>query len=291
LGETVTSINNTYVDHLIEKALGLPPKGREALYNELMDIFYAEALTHPVYFSFGRHYERTWISGWYGTWNSNPISPGLYFYTIRKVPAGTVHEVDISAVETITNITVAYPLIQVYHGEMRLNGKPAMINYTIHVVYKTGTVDVWVYIGLLRNSTEGKWYFPLEYIISLSPGEDYTATITWYEEDTMTEGTWTISLYVSPSGVPGGEVVDPNTGNNKADHPQKVTTKEWPIDIDGSGIIDIRDVAGAAKAFDSVPGHPRWNPDADVDKNEIVDIRDIAKIAKMFGTKFTDVFA
>jgi peptide/nickel transport system substrate-binding protein len=291
LGETVTAINNTYIAHMIDVGVGQPPEIRHMIYEELMDIYHAEATQLPLDVAIGRHYERTWIHGYDKTFNMNPIAPGPYFYTMWKAPAGTLFEVDISAVESITNVSIAYPIIQVYYGEMRLNGKPAMINYTIHVAYKTGTVDVWVYIGLLRNSTEGKWYFPLDYYISLSPGEDYTATITWYEEDTMTEGTWTISLYVSPSGVPGGEVVDPNTGNNKADHPQKVTTKEWPIDIDGSGIIDIRDVAGAAKAFDSVPGHPRWNPDADVDKNGIVDIRDIAKIAKMFGTKFTDVFA
>jgi len=238
LGETVTAINNTYVDHIIEVAVGELSAVREKIYNELMDIFYAEAPTLCVYYSFARHYERTWTHGWIGTYNENPISPGYYFYTIWKAPTtGTVFSVDISATETIINITKAYPLIQVVQGEMRIGwspdyGKPANINYTVHIKYKTGTQDVWVLIALLRNSTEGTWFFPISYPISLGPGEEYTETFTWYENGVSTQmggkgimetGVWTISLYVSPTGTVGGDVEDTNLANNKADHPQKVT--------------------------------------------------------------------
>jgi len=289
LGETVTAINNTYVDHLLAIAIGALPDVREPIYNELMDIYYAEAISENLYNAFTRHYERTWINGYADTWNANPISPGYYFYTIWKEAVGTVYSVDISAQETITNATTAYPLIQVYKGEMRLNGDPAKIDYNVHVVYKTGTVDVWVYISLKRTNTEGKYYFPIAYYISLGPGEEYTETFTWYEdgvEDVMKEGNWTISLYVSPSGVPGGEVEDSNLANNLADEPHVVEAKVWAVDINGDGKVNIIDIAAAAMAFGSVPGHPRWNPDADINGDGKTNIFDIFSIAKSFGKTF-----
>jgi hypothetical protein len=54
-------------------------------------------------------------------------------------------------------------------------------------------------------------------------------------------------------------------------------------DIDRNGAVDILDIALAAKAYGSYPGHPRWNPKADLDGNNKVDIIDIAKVAKDYG--------
>lgn len=47
--------------------------------------------------------------------------------------------------------------------------------------------------------------------------------------------------------------------------------------------VDIRDLAIAAKAFGSYPGHLGWNPIADINHDNQVDIRDIATIAKNYG--------
>lgn len=84
LGEKVTEINTTYVDHLIDTAVGQPPEIRQKLYEELMDIYYAEATQLPMCYTIVRHYERTWINGYDKTYNLNPINPGFYFYTIWK---------------------------------------------------------------------------------------------------------------------------------------------------------------------------------------------------------------
>ncbi len=54
-------------------------------------------------------------------------------------------------------------------------------------------------------------------------------------------------------------------------------------DINWDYVVDIKDVAIAAHAFGSFPGHPRWNPIADVTGDEKVDIRDIAIVASQFG--------
>lgn len=299
LGETVTQINNTYVDHIIETAVASGPAVAEKLYNELMDIYYAEASQLPLYFSYNRHYERSWMHGWIGTYNENPICPGMYYYTMWKAPVGTVYTVDISATETIVNITAVPSVIQVYHGEMRDgNGNPAKINYTIHVVYKGTGPDVWVLISLKRTNTTGEVYFRKNFLISLSPGEDESfSPFTWYENGiaepkgtgVIQEGIWTISLYVSPTGTGAGTVTDSNTANNQHDSPYTVKAKEWIEDLDGNGKINIIDIATAAKAFGTVPGHPRWNSDADVNKDEKVNIIDIAMIAKQFGKNFKDI--
>ena len=49
-----------------------------------MNIYYVEVTQVPMCYVVARHYERTWIHGYDGTYNINPISPGLYFYTIWK---------------------------------------------------------------------------------------------------------------------------------------------------------------------------------------------------------------
>jgi len=53
-----------------------------------------------------------------------------------------------------------------------------------------------------------------------------------------------------------------------------------PGDLNDDGKVDIRDVAVAAVAFGSHPGHLRWNPIADVNKDNTVNIVDIVLIAK-----------
>ena len=58
----------------------------------------------------------------------------------------------------------------------------------------------------------------------------------------------------------------------------------WP-----DGRVDIRDLAVAAKAFGSYPGHVKWNPNADITgtiylvPDDKVDIRDLAAIARNYG--------
>jgi len=50
------------------------------------------------------------------------------------------------------------------------------------------------------------------------------------------------------------------------------------------GMVNIFDVAAAAAAFGSYPGHPRWNPDADVvEPWGMVNIFDVAAVAAQFG--------
>lgn len=308
LGETVTAINNTYVDHIIEEAVGASPGIAVELYNELMDIHYAEALQLPLYFSYARHYERDWINGWVGTYNENPIAPGHYFYTQWKAVVGTAFSVDISAAATIANITNVPPLVQLYHGEMRNGtGGLAKIDYTIHLQYMDTTgPTVYILIQLMREEDGGDVYFRKGFLISLDAGESETFTPwTWSENGkderwnattgqvmsgytgVMQLGNWTIYLYVSPSGTPGGNTVeDSNTANNKEASPYKVEAEQWLEDIDGNGKVDMVDLWSCAKAYGSIPGHDRWDPFCDVNSDEKVDMIDMWRVARMFGWVF-----
>jgi PKD repeat protein len=60
-------------------------------------------------------------------------------------------------------------------------------------------------------------------------------------------------------------------------------------DINGDGKVDMKDVALVAAAFGTVPGHPRWNPEADITgpiylvPDGKVDMRDVSLVAKNFG--------
>jgi PKD repeat protein len=67
-----------------------------------------------------------------------------------------------------------------------------------------------------------------------------------------------------------------------------IEVRAVPWDINGDGIIDMRDIAIVAKAFGTVPGDPEWNPDADItgpdgEPDGTVDMRDIALVASHFG--------
>ena len=53
-------------------------------------------------------------------------------------------------------------------------------------------------------------------------------------------------------------------------------------DFNGDGIIDIFDLVTVGLAFDSKPGDPNWNEDADIIKDDVIDIFDLAYIGMHF---------
>jgi len=56
-----------------------------------------------------------------------------------------------------------------------------------------------------------------------------------------------------------------------------------PADVNQDGVVDTKDISLAVAAFNSSPGSPRWNPNADVDNSSRVDMRDIVIIVLNFG--------
>jgi len=54
-------------------------------------------------------------------------------------------------------------------------------------------------------------------------------------------------------------------------------------DINKDGVVDGKDVSIFAKAFNSTPQDPNWNPDADLNKDGVVDGQDAAILSKDYG--------
>jgi len=58
---------------------------------------------------------------------------------------------------------------------------------------------------------------------------------------------------------------------------------DGPEDVNGDGVVDIKDLAIVAAAFGSYPGHGRWNPKADVNGDGEVNISDVVAVCLKFG--------
>jgi len=54
-------------------------------------------------------------------------------------------------------------------------------------------------------------------------------------------------------------------------------------DLDGNGVVDIKDLAILMQAFGAYPGHIRWNAEADLNRDGKIDIIDAALLFKHIG--------
>ncbi|MEM3629146.1 MAG: PKD domain-containing protein [Candidatus Bathyarchaeia archaeon] len=66
-----------------------------------------------------------------------------------------------------------------------------------------------------------------------------------------------------------------------------VISVRMPGDLNMDGMVDMKDISLAARAFGSYPGHPRWNYVADENEDGIIDMRDIALTCRNFGKTYT----
>jgi hypothetical protein len=58
-------------------------------------------------------------------------------------------------------------------------------------------------------------------------------------------------------------------------------------DLNGDGLVDVKDIAMVGKAFGSGPSDANWMSQADLNQDSRIDIRDVALIAKNFGKTFS----
>jgi len=154
--------------------------------------------------------------------------------------------------------------------------------------------DSWVYQGLTvkinvtamnkGNVTETfdvkVYYEPANLIgtlsfINLAPNEQATLTIIW--DTTGVPYCHNYTIWAEALPVP----YEKNLGDNTLiDGQVKVRIMG---DVNGDGKVDGRDIAAVAAAFNTKPGDPRWNPNADFNRDNKVDGRDIAIIARYYG--------
>lgn len=54
-------------------------------------------------------------------------------------------------------------------------------------------------------------------------------------------------------------------------------------DVNGDGVIDMKDITATIRAFGAKPGDPKWNPNADLNKDGVIDMHDITESIRRFG--------
>lgn len=210
-GYHVTSLNNSYVDGLIMNATGLLPAQRSDVYNELMDIYYAEAASLPTDQGIARHYERNWIHGWIGGYSNNPVAFGPFFYQMWKAlptPETPIYEVGLDAVHTIQNTTfVPYQMIYTNHW---LN-----ITYALSVAYTNTTLTpliIYIAIGFYRiDYLTGEFTFiDVEYF-TINRGATLTQPFVWRNDtDAPSDGLYVIGFRATPIGAAGAVITPAN---------------------------------------------------------------------------------
>ncbi len=141
-------------------------------------------------------------------------------------------------------------------------------------------------IGEITESFNVKAYYDTNLIgsypvIDLPPDTEITIMFTWNTSNLAPCVNYTIT----------GEATTVPYEYNTTDNTLADGTVEIRLlgDLNGDGKVDMKDIAIAAKAFGSYPGHSRWDPAADVTgpeylvPDEKVDMRDIAVISRNFG--------
>ena len=105
-GDPTKVIDDAYVDEMIENGIKTAIDAeREAIYFELQQIYFDECPSVPLAEPMGRHWERTWVQGYY----YNPTYPGYYFYHLWK-SARAPPVISILSPQNTTYTTTSVPL-------------------------------------------------------------------------------------------------------------------------------------------------------------------------------------
>jgi hypothetical protein len=129
--------------------------------------------------------------------------------------------------------------------------------------------DAWVY--LYYNITADLLISSIP--VQLDVGQNFTHTFVWVTIG-IPPRTYTLTAVAT---IPTGS--DVYTDGN--------ITVRLKGDVNGDGIVDLKDVALVASAFGSTPNSPNWNPAADLNGDGTVNMEDMALIARYFGRQTT----
>jgi len=107
-----------------------------------------------------------------------------------------------------------------------------------------------------------------------------------YLGGTITFGELYVKAFLEAEELDAGYI----NGEKLAEKANDLTKKPDPLmntvffegDIDHDGRVGVRDLYKVSKAFQSYPGHQKWDPEADIDKSGDIRVRDLHKISKKF---------
>jgi len=120
-------------------------------------------------------------------------------------------------------------------------------------------------------------------------------TIGDYDNDTVSDlmvnfNTTAVSQFIISKGFMYGNVtltISGQLNEGTLFEGNDVIKVRMPGDTNIDGKVDGKDIAFAAKAFASYPGHPRWNYVADENEDNKIEGKDLVLIAKNFGKTYT----
>jgi thermitase len=209
------------------------------------------------------------------TWDTSGIAPGDY-----KINA----EASIVPCETDTQDNLCYDgIVTVTPGESLIHDV-AVTNVTglTSFAYQGWGVRLNATVANLGNATEN-FTVTLYYdstvigtqgVLDLNPSTTITISFVWNTTSIPAGHNYTISAVAS---TVAGET---NTTNNALVAGQ--IEVRIMGDLNGDGMVDMRDVLTGMIAFRSYPGRSKWNPCADLNRDGLVDMRDIVAIILNF---------
>jgi ABC-type oligopeptide transport system substrate-binding subunit len=316
----VTGMNDSYVAELVDAAAhASTPTLENQEYQELEDIFYAEANDLPVYQGTALHFQRDWIQG-YENYSMNPLAPGFYFYQLSKAPPTATtkfYGINLDAVHSVTNTSEVYPYttcaivpsISNTTGVMIWQGTPAYINFSFSINIKNASIPIiWIAIGVEKVSPYITDYTPSKTamynhtftyvgVFSVSTVGVHTYSVTFNESlpwpytasstttGEATNGTWEIFFSALPIGTAGGELYPINATLLSVSSPYTVTV-HWPGDANGDGVVDASDFFILEKAWGTSTGQKNFDPRADMNQDGVVDASDFFILEKAWGITY-----
>jgi len=212
-----------------------------------------DALITHVYASSGTYNVTLTVTDIYDLTNSTwqmiaivPVGPAITF----------VHDV------AVTNVTL--PSDRAYQGWV--------INITVTVANLGNATENFTTTLDYDNNTIGAQPIP-----NLAPNATTTLLFSWNTTNVPYSYVHNYTITATASTVPDETNV---TNNQLAGGQIQIRTMG---DVNGDGVVNMKDVALAVSAFNTFTDRQRWNPDADLNLDGRVDIRDINAMVLNFN--------
>jgi parallel beta-helix repeat protein len=136
--------------------------------------------------------------------------------------------------------------------------------FNVTVKYENATLGIFGTVGTQE-------------VIDLTPQQSFTVTFIWNTIDVQPCMNYTITAEASV--LPGESDTADNTyidGNVQV---------KIPGDINGDGIVDVKDLSIVSIAYGSLEGEPDYDPIADLNNDGIVDMKDLTTVGRNLGKR------
>jgi len=250
-----SSFPNAACDALISSGIAaLVPAVRQAIYNEIQHYYVNFSMGFMTSQPTGRHYERTWVSGWY----YNPIYPGNYIYDLWKDVGVTLNDVNVEITDYACPTDIEIGLPQTLNPGMYPYPNP--ISVTVHRKDNNGAVlNVLVIISVsLVDADDREIVLDVDFA-TLGIGDDYTAVFFAFTMDSSAPITPGVYACVFRVLVVSGFAQDTDMNDNQVTQADPVTASYFYGDVNVDGSIDMADVSIAIDAFMTDSTSPNWD--------------------------------